>query len=59
LPVLTLLWVVLHFHIKFKAVKVCVQITTGQSKIHITTITSECLPEGQQVKRQLENSRTN
>lgn len=59
LHVLTSLRVVLHFQIKFKAVKVCVQITTRQSKIHITTITTECLPEGQHVKRQLENSRTN
>lgn len=59
LPVLVLLWVVFYLKIKFKAVKVHVQTTTGQSKIHITVTTAECSPEGQQVKRQLENSRTN
>lgn len=48
----------LHFQIEFKVVKVHVQAATGQSKIRIAIITIECLLEGQQVKRQIENSRT-
>lgn len=56
-PVLILLCCITLSNLNLKQWN-CVQIATGQFKMHII-ITTECLLEGQQVKRQIEKSRTN